>query len=83
MLRNAARIKILKVKRRIFDAKRNVHIFKKMHDKERKNVDKNKLKAEIERIENIKRNKASKYIHDELNQYLKLLKRQLKQAEKE
>ena len=46
-------------------------------------VDKNKLKAEIERIENIKRNKSSKYIHDELNQYLKLLKRQLKQAEKE
>ena len=46
-------------------------------------MDKNKLKAEIERIENIKRNKSSKYIHDELNQYLKLLKRQLKQAEKE
>lgn len=46
-------------------------------------MDKNKLKAEIERIENIKRNKASKFIHDELNQYLKLLKKQLKQAEKE
>jgi len=46
-------------------------------------LDKDKLKAEIERIENIKRNKASKFIHDELNQYLKLLKKQLKQAEKE
>ena len=46
-------------------------------------MDKNKLKAEIERIENIKRNKSSKFIHDELNQYLKLLKRQLKQAEKD
>lgn len=46
-------------------------------------MDKEKLKAEIDRIENIKRNKASKFIHEELNQYLKLLKRQLKQAEKE
>ena len=46
-------------------------------------MDKDKLKAEIERIENIKRNKASKFIHDELNQYLKLLKKQLKQTEKE
>lgn len=46
-------------------------------------MDKYKLRAEIERIENIKRNKASKFIHDELNQYLKLLKKQLKQAEKE
>ncbi len=46
-------------------------------------MNKDKLKAEIERIENIKRNKASKFIHDELNQYLKLLKKQLKQAEKE
>ena len=46
-------------------------------------MDKNRLREEIERIENIKRNKASKYIHDELNQYLKLLRKQLKQAEKE
>ena len=45
-------------------------------------MDKDKLKAEIERIENIKRNKSSKFIHDELNQYLKLLKRQLKDKEK-
>lgn len=44
---------------------------------------KNEIKAEIERIENIKRNKSSKFIHDELNQYLKLLRKQLKQAEKE
>lgn len=44
---------------------------------------KSEIKAEIERIENIKRNKSSKFIHDELNQYLKLLKKQLKQAEKE
>ena len=51
--------------------------------KEKDNLNKKQLKAEIERIENIKRNEASKYIHDELNQYLKLLKRQLKQAEKE
>ena len=46
-------------------------------------MDRKSLEAEIERIENIKRNKSSKFIHDELNQYLKLLKRQLKQAEKE
>ena len=45
-------------------------------------MDKKKLKAEIERIENIKRNDASKFIHEELNQYLKLLRKQLKQAEK-
>ena len=45
-------------------------------------MDKDRLKAEIERIENIKRNKASKFIHEELNQYLKLLKKQLKQAKK-
>lgn len=44
---------------------------------------KSEIKAEIERIENIKRNKSSKFIHDELNQYLKLLKKQLKQAKKE
>lgn len=46
-------------------------------------MDKEQLKKEIKRIENIKNNKSSKFIHDELNQYLKLLKRQLKQAEKE
>lgn len=46
-------------------------------------MNKKQLKAEIERIENIKRNEASKFIHEELNAYLKLLRRQLKQAEKE
>lgn len=46
-------------------------------------MDKNRLREEIERIENIKRKKESKFIHDELNQYLKLLRKQLKQAEKE
>ncbi len=46
-------------------------------------MNKDRLREEIERIENIKRNKSSKIIHDELNQYLKLLKKQLKQAEKD
>lgn len=46
-------------------------------------MNKDRLREEIERIENIKRNKSSRYIHDELNQYLKLLRKQLKQAEKE
>lgn len=60
--------------------------FENMHDKSKKGrekLDKKKLKAEIERIENIKLNESSKFIHDELNQYLKLLRRQLKQAERE
>lgn len=46
-------------------------------------MDKEQLKAEIERIENIKRNKSSHFIQRELKQYLKILKRELKQAEKE
>lgn len=46
-------------------------------------MDKDKLRAEIERIEEIRRNKSSYFIRQELKQYLKLLKRQLKQAEKE
>lgn len=46
-------------------------------------MDKDKLKAEIERIEKIKQDKHSYFIRQELKQYLKLLKRQLKQAEKE
>lgn len=41
-----------------------------------------RLQAEIERIENIKRNKSSKFIHEEIDQYLKLLRKQLKQARK-
>lgn len=46
-------------------------------------MDKEELKAEIERIENIKRNKSSHFIQRELKQYLKILKRELKQAKKE
>ena len=49
----------------------------------RENVDKEQLKAEIERIEEIRKNKSSYFIRQELKQYLKILKRQLKQAEKE
>ena len=52
-------------------------------NKGRENVDKDKLKAEIERIEKIKQDKHSYFIRQELKQYLKLLKRQLKHAEKE
>ena len=69
-------MKIRAIKSRDFDAFCNIN-------KGLRHLDKDKLKAEIERIENIKRNKASKFIHDELNQYLKLLKRQLKQAKNE
>ena len=43
---------------------------------------KEELKKEIERIENIIANKHSKFIHDELFQYLKILKRQLKEVKK-
>lgn len=44
-------------------------------------MNKDELKAEIERIKNIMRNKSSHYIHDELKQYLKILKRELKDKE--
>jgi hypothetical protein len=44
-------------------------------------VDRKSLEAEIERIENIKRNEASKFIHEELNAYLKLLRRQLRNGD--
>lgn len=43
---------------------------------------KEQLKAEIERIEGFIANPNSKHIHDELKQYLKLLKRQLKEIKK-
>lgn len=43
---------------------------------------KKELQAEIDRIQNIMDNKHSKFIHDELKQYMKILKRQLKQVEK-
>ena len=39
---------------------------------------KRKLQAEIDRIEELIRNKSSKFIHDELKQYLKILKREMK-----
>lgn len=42
---------------------------------------KEQLKAEIERVENLIANPHSKYIHEELKQYLKILKRQLKEKE--
>lgn len=44
-------------------------------------LDKEKLKAEIERIQRLIDNKHSKFIHDELKQYLKILKRELKEKE--
>lgn len=46
-------------------------------------MDKEKLKEEIKRVEEVMKDKSSHYIHDELKQYLKLLKRDLKQAKKE
>lgn len=45
-------------------------------------MDRKRLEAEIERIENIRKNKSSYFIRQELKQYLKLLKRQLKEVEK-
>lgn len=44
-------------------------------------MNKEKLKAEIDRIENIMRDKSSKFINEELKQYLKILKRELKDKE--
>lgn len=44
-------------------------------------MDKEQLKAEIKRIERIIDNKHSKFIHDELKQYLKILKRELREKE--
>lgn len=44
-------------------------------------MDKEQLKKEIKRIERIIDNKHSKFIHDELKQYLKILKRELKEKE--
>lgn len=41
-------------------------------------MDKDKIKAEIERIEELMKNKSSKFIQDELKQYLKILKNQLR-----
>lgn len=44
-------------------------------------MDKEKLKAEIERIQRLIDNRHSKIVHDELKQYLKILKRELKEKE--
>ena len=41
-------------------------------------LNKEQLKAEIERIENLIKRKSGHFIHDELKQYLKILKRELK-----
>lgn len=46
-------------------------------------MNKDELKAEIRRVENTMKDKHGYFIRQELKQYLKLLKRQLKQAEKE
>ena len=46
-------------------------------------MNREELKAEIERIEDIKRKKSSHFIQRELKQYLKHLKKQLKETEKE
>ena len=42
-------------------------------------MDKDKLTAEIKRVEKVMRKDSSEFIHDELRQYLKLLKQELKQ----
>ena len=52
-----------------------------MHDKDVKPMDKEQLKKEIKRIQNLIDNRHSKFIHDELKQYLKILKRELKDKE--
>ena len=44
-------------------------------------VDKDKLKAEIRRIENALQDKSGQFIKKELKQYLKILKRELKEKE--
>lgn len=44
-------------------------------------MEKDKLKAEIKRIEKLIANRHSTFIHDELKQYLKILKRELKEKE--
>ena len=74
MPRNATTKIENEVKRRFFAANCN---------ERRDTVNKERLKAEIERIEDIMRNKHSYFIRQELKLYLKYLKRQLKRAEKE
>lgn len=44
-------------------------------------MNKDKLKAEIKRIEELIDHKSSRIVRDELKQYLKILKRELKDKE--
>ena len=44
-------------------------------------MDKDKLKAEIERIEALINHKSSRIVRDELKQYLKILKRELREKD--
>lgn len=46
-------------------------------------MDREKLKAEIERVERAINDKHGQFIRQELKQYLKILKRDLRRAEKE
>lgn len=76
MTRNATKINTRQVNPRDIDALRNIK-------KGRIFLNKERIKEEIERIENIMKDKSSHFIQDELKQYLKILKRQLKQMKKE
>lgn len=44
-------------------------------------MNKDQLKKEIRRIEEVMKDKSSKFIHEEMKQYLKILKRELKDKE--
>ena len=44
-------------------------------------MNKDKLKAEIERIENALQDKSGQFIKKELKQYLKILKRELREKD--
>ena len=44
-------------------------------------MNKDKLKAEIERIENALQDKCGQFIKKELKQYLKILKRELREKD--
>lgn len=46
-------------------------------------MDKDKLKSEIKRVENALKDKSGFFIRQELKQYLKILKRELKDKQKE
>lgn len=44
-------------------------------------MDKEKLQAEIERVENALKDKSGQFIKKELKQYLKILKRELREKD--